>query len=60
MVIKKDKKLAEMIKLANMSEEEIAKADYKTKQKIFHAKSVLGRTFYDSNDPAYCGKPYVK
>ena len=57
---RRDEKLIEMVNLANKSEKQIAKADYKTKQKIFRAKSGLSRIFYNSDDPAYRGKPYVR
>jgi len=42
----KRKKLEDKIKLANSTEKEIAKMDYKEKQKYYKAKASLGKIFH--------------
>ena len=38
--IKREKKLQELLKITNISEEEVAKLDFKEKQKYFKVKSI--------------------
>ena len=40
--IKREKKLQELLKITNISEEEVAKLDFKEKQKYFKVKSIGG------------------
>ena len=40
--IKREKKLQELLKITNISEEEVAKLDFKEKQKYFKVKSIRG------------------
>jgi len=42
----KRRKLKETIELANATEEEVAKMDYKEKQKYYKAKASLGKIIY--------------
>lgn len=40
--IKREKKLQELLKITNISEEEVAKLEFKEKQKYFKVKSIGG------------------
>lgn len=59
-VIKKDKKLKELLKITNISEEEFQKLDYKGKQKYFNAKNKLCNVYFVSRDKYGKGKTYIK
>lgn len=56
----KQKKLDEMIKLANLPEKKVEKLDYKTKQKYYRAKNKLGTIIHTSRDKNGKGITYVK
>lgn len=58
--IKKAKKLEELFKITNISEEEIEKLDYKEKQKYYKAKSKLCRISFVSRDKNGNGITYKK
>lgn len=53
MLDKRNKKLEEAIKLANTSEEDLEKMNYKEKQKVFKAKSSLYKIVWDSSKGTY-------
>lgn len=53
MLDKRNKKLEEAIKLANTSEEDLEKMNYKEKQKVFKAKSSLCKIVWDSSKGTY-------
>lgn len=42
----RNKKLQELEKIANVSEEELSKMNYKEKQQVYRAKSKLCKVFY--------------
>jgi len=46
-----DEKLKELVELANMSEKEISKANYKEKQAHYRAKAKLCKVFYNETGP---------
>lgn len=56
----KEKRIKEMIKLANMSEKELEKLDYKGKQRYYKAKSNLGTIIHTSRDKDGKGITYRK
>ena len=56
----KEKKLKEMIKIANMSEQEVEKLDYKGKQRYYKTKSKLGTILHTSRDKDGKGITYRK
>ncbi len=58
--IKREKKLQELLKITNISEEEVAKLDFKEKQKYFKAKSKLCKISFTSRDKNDKGITYVK
>lgn len=58
--IKRKKKLQELLKITNISEEEVAKLDFKEKQKYFKAKSKLCKISFTSRDKNDKGITYVK
>lgn len=58
--IKKAKKLEELFKITNISEEELEKLDYKGKQKYYKAKSKLCRISFVSKDKTGKGITYKK
>lgn len=58
--IKREKKLQELLKITNISEEEVAKLDFKEKQKYFKAKSKLCKISFASRDKNDKGITYVK
>lgn len=58
--IKRKKKLQELLKITNISEEEVAKLDFKEKQKYFKAKSKLCKISFTSRDKNNKGITYVK
>jgi hypothetical protein len=58
--IKREKKLQELLKITNISEEEVAKLDFKEKQKYFKAKSKLCKISFTSRDKNNKGITYVK
>lgn len=58
--IKKAKKLEELLKITDISEEELEKLDYKEKQKYYKAKSKLCRISFVSRDKNGNGITYKK
>lgn len=58
--IKKEKKLQELLKITNISEEEFEKLDFKGKQKYFKAKSKLCTIKFTSRDKNGKGITYRK
>lgn len=58
--IKRKKKLEELFKITNISEEEIEKLDYKEKQKYYKAKSKLCKISFVSRDKDGKGITYRK
>ena len=56
----KNKKLKELLKITNISEEEIEKLDYKEKQKYYKAKNKLCRISFVSRDKNGNGITYKK
>ena len=56
----KAKKLEQLLKITNISEEEIEKLDYKEKQKYYKAKSKLCRVSFVSRDKDGNGITYKK
>lgn len=56
----KNKKLEELLKITDISEEEIEKLDYKEKQKYYKAKSKLCKISFVSRDKAGKGITYKK
>lgn len=58
--IKREKKLQELLKITNISEEEVAKLDFKEKQKYFKAKSKLCKISFTSRDKNGKEITYVK
>lgn len=46
-----DEKLKKLVELANMSEKELSKANYKEKQAHYRAKSKLCKVFYNETGP---------
>ena len=60
MKVNKNKKLEELLKITNISEEEIDKLDYKEKQKYYKAKSKLCRISFVSRDKTGKGITYKK
>lgn len=56
----KNKKLEELLKITDISEEEIEKLDYKEKQKYYKAKSKLCRISFVSRDKDGNGITYKK
>lgn len=58
--IKREKKLQELLKITNISEEEVAKLDFKEKQKYFKAKSKLCKISFTSRDKNGKRITYVK
>ena len=49
----RQEKLEELVDLANTPEEELKKMSYKDKQKVYVAKSRLGRKTWDSSKGTY-------
>ena len=58
--LNKRKKIEEMIKITNISEEEFEKLDFKGKQKYFKAKNKLCKISFVSKDKNGRGITYVK
>ncbi len=58
--IKREEKLQELLKITNISEEEVAKLNFKEKQKYFKAKSKLCKISFTSRDKNGKGITYVK
>lgn len=56
----KNDKLAHLVDLANKTDEEIEKMNYKEKQKVYKAKSSLGKIVFISKDKNGNGKTYKK
>lgn len=54
------KKLEELLKITDISEEELEKLDYKEKQKYYKAKSKLCRISFVSRDKTGKGITYKK
>lgn len=46
-------KLNKLIQLANTSDKKLSKMNYKEKQKVYKAKSSLGKLKYDSSKGTY-------
>lgn len=55
----RSEKMQELIKLANTSEKDLAKMNYKEKQKVFKAKNQLCSKVWDSSNGTYV-KPKPK
>ena len=55
----RSEKMQELIKLTNTSEKDLAKMNYKEKQKVFKAKNQLCNKFWDSSKGTYV-KPKPK
>lgn len=49
----RSEKIQELIKLANTSDKDLAKMNYKEKQKVFKAKSQLCNKVWDSSNGTY-------
>lgn len=58
--IKKESKLNELLKITNISEEELSKLSFKDKQKYFKAKNKLCNIAFTSRDKNGKGITYVK
>lgn len=56
----KNDKLEHLIDLANKTDEEIEKMNYKEKQKVYKAKSSLGKIVFNSKDKNGNGKTYKR
>ena len=50
---RRQKKLSELVKLANTPEKKIEKMSFKEKQKVYAAKSKLAKTFWNSDKGTY-------
>lgn len=59
-VIKRDKKLKELLEITNISEEEFEKLDFKGKQRYFKAKNKLCKLSFASRDKNGKGITYRK
>lgn len=59
-VIKRDKKLKELLEITNISEEEFEKLDFKGKQRYFKAKNKLCKLSFVSRDKNGKGITYRK
>jgi len=57
---RENEKLKELVELANMTEKQLEKADYKLKQAHYRAKSKLCKIFFVSQDKEGNGKTYIK
>ena len=55
----KSEKLKELINLANTSDKDLSKMNYKEKQKVFKARNQLCNKFWDSSKDTYV-KPKPK
>lgn len=60
MKTEKDKKLDELLKITNISEEELEKLDFKEKQKYFKAKNQLAKVYFVSRNKEGKGLTYRK
>lgn len=49
----KNKELEELINLANTSDEDLKKMNYRDKQKVYKAKNRLCKKFWDSSKGTY-------
>ena len=59
-IAREDEKLKELVELANMTEKQLEKADYKLKQAHYRAKSKLCKIFFISQDKKGNGMTYIK
>lgn len=60
MIDRKTNKLDELLKIVNITEEELEKLNYKDKQKYFKAKNKLGSLIFVSRDKNGRGLTYRK
>lgn len=57
---KRQKKIGKLLKITNISDEELSKLDYKGKQQYFKAKSKLCTVAFTSRDKNGKGITYIK
>lgn len=59
-LFKKDDKTESLLKIVNITEEELEQLDYKGKQKYYSAKNKLGKIFHRSRNLKGNGVTYKK